>query len=149
MGRLRRETFLPHRHRWVAKLLVLVGIVGCFSSPLYAQAVDRYPLPTATQQQQFQRLLNQFRCLVCQNQDLADSHADLAKDLRRQVFEMVLAHQTDEQIKQYMTDRYGDFILFKPPFNPQTWALWLTPFILLMVGGMILWRITHSRKIAQ
>ena len=116
-------------------------------SPIaHAQTEDRYPFPTVRQQQQFQRLITQLRCLVCQNQDLADSNADLAKDLKRQVYEMVLANKTDAEIKQYLTARYGDFVLFKPPFNPQTMVLWLLPFILLAVGFFLLWRLTSSRK---
>lgn len=126
----------------------LVMVIALLLSFTIAQAdtVDRYPLPTITQQQQFQTLINQLRCLVCQNQDLADSNADLAKDLRRQVYEMVLANKSDAQIKQYMTARYGDFILFKPPFNLQTIVLWLLPFLLLVIGFIILWRLARRSK---
>lgn len=113
-----------------------------------AATVDRYPFPAEAQRQQFQGLIGELRCLVCQNQNLADSNADLAKDLRQQVYTMVLANKTDAQIKEYMTLRYGDFILFKPPFNFYTLGLWLPPLLLLMMGGVILWRITHPRKIA-
>jgi len=125
--------------------LIIAMLFTCWGA--YAAAsVDRYPLPTAAQQQQFQGLINQLRCLVCQNQDLADSNADLANDLRQQVYTLVLAHKTDAEIKQYMTARYGAFILFKPPFNRETLALWLTPLLLLIIGFIILWRLSHSRK---
>ena len=128
-----------------------IGLIICLfwnCSLACAAAVDRYPFPAEAQRQQFQGLISELRCLVCQNQNLADSNADLAKDLRQQVYAMVLANKTDAQIKEYMTLRYGDFILFKPPFNFYTLGLWLLPLLLLMMGGMILWRITHPRKIA-
>jgi cytochrome c-type biogenesis protein CcmH len=108
----------------------------------FAESMDLYPFPRASQQQQFQGLINQLRCMVCQNQNLADSNADLAKDLRRQVYEMVLANKSDQEIKQYMISRYGDFILFKPPFKIQTMVLWLAPFLFLLIGLLILWRRT-------
>ena len=123
----------------------LLVLLFCFSCAC-AQTLDRYPLPTTAQQQQFQQLISQLRCLVCQNQDLADSNADLAKDLRQQVYEMVLANKTDAEIKQFLTFRYGNFILFKPPFNLQTIALWLLPFALLTIGFCLLWRLTRTRK---
>lgn len=124
---------------------LLCGLLMVFSLS-YANTQDVYPLATLGQQQQFQRLINELRCLVCQNQDLADSNADLAKDLRRQVYEMVKDNKSDAEIKQYLTDRYGDFILFKPPFNLQTAVLWLMPLFLLIAGGVILWRLVRLRK---
>ena len=130
----------------ISALLLILFLLFCYSS-VYAETLDRYPFPTAAQQQQFQSLITQLRCLVCQNQDLADSNADLAKDLRRQVYEMVLANKTDAEIKQYLTARYGDFVLFKPPFNPQTMVLWLLPFILLAGGFLLLWRLTARKKL--
>lgn len=122
-------------------LMILNGSIA------HAETEDRYPFPSAGQAKQFQGLLKELRCLVCQNQDLADSNADLAKDLRRQVYDQVLAGNSDAAIKGYLQARYGDFILFKPPLNAQTFILWLSPFILLAVGGGILWRMTHSKGI--
>lgn len=126
----------------------LVICVNLWLTPLaHANAVDMYPLPTAAQQQQFQNLVSQLRCLVCQNQNLADSNADLAKDLRQQVYTLVAENKSDAQIKQYLTQRYGDFILFKPPLNPQTFILWGLPFLLLFIGVMIMWRLTRLRNL--
>ncbi len=76
----------------------------------------------------------ELRCLVCQNQTIADSHADLAVDLRQQVREMIKAGRTDAQIRQFMTDRYGDFVLYNPPLKPTTLVLWLGPALLLVVA---------------
>jgi len=80
-------------------------------------------------------LATELRCLVCQNQTIADSHADLAVDLRNQIRDMIAKGQTDDQIRQYMTDRYGDFVLYKPPFKPATALLWVGPPTLL-VGAL-------------
>lgn len=127
----------------------LIKIILLFNLSLwvsaYAEVIDRYPLPLPQQQQQFQTLISQLRCLVCQNQNLADSNADLAKDLRTQVYNMVLANKSDAEIKQYMTARYGDYILFKPPFNAQTSLLWLGPLLLLALAFFILWKLTQTR----
>ena len=92
-----------------------------------------YPLPTAKQDAQFKHLLTELRCLVCQNQDLADSNAGLALDLREKVYNMVRDNRSDQEIIDYLTTRYGDFILFKPPMKSITLLLWFAPFLFL--GG--------------
>jgi len=81
------------------------------------------------------KISSELRCLVCQNQTIADSHADLAVDLRRQVREMLQSGQTEQQVTDYMTARYGDFVLYRPPFNPLTALLWIGPG-LMVVGGL-------------
>jgi cytochrome c-type biogenesis protein CcmH len=82
------------------------------------------------------KIATELRCLVCQNQTIADSHADLAIDLRQQVREMLQKGMTDQQIASYMTDRYGDFVLYRPPFKSTTALLWVGPGVLL-VGGLV------------
>ena len=82
-------------------------------------------------------LSQQFRCLVCQNETIADSHADLAADLRQQIREQMLAGRSDAQISTFLTDRYGDFVLYRPRVTPKTYALWFGPFLLL--GGGLYW----------
>ena len=77
---------------------------------------------------------SELRCLVCQNQTIADSHADLAVDLRQQIRDMLAKGMTEDQIRRYMTDRYGDFVLYKPPFEPKTVALWVGPGVLMLVA---------------
>ncbi len=84
------------------------------------------------QEARYLALLEQLRCLVCQNQTLAESGADLAGDLRRQVLEMIENGSSDEQILSFMTDRYGDFVLYRPPFKPRTFLLWAAPLLLLI-----------------
>ena len=80
-------------------------------------------------------LAAELRCLVCQNQSIADSHAGLAEDLRQQIREMLAKGMTEDQINHYMTDRYGDFVLYRPPFKASTWVLWVGPGV-LMVGAL-------------
>ena len=91
------------------------------------------------------RLETELRCLVCQNQTLADSNADLADDLRREVRALALAGKNDDDIKAYLVARYGDFVLYKPPVKPITWMLWFGPFALLAGGGAIGWVVLRHR----
>ena len=91
------------------------------------------------------RLETELRCLVCQNQTLADSNAGLADDLRREVRALALAGKSDDDIKGYLVARYGDFVLYKPPVKPITWILWFGPFALLAGGGAIWWVVSRRR----
>lgn len=84
------------------------------------------------------RLAAELRCLVCQNQSLADSHADLAIDLKNQVREQLQAGRSEQDVIRYMTERYGDFVLYRPPIKPTTVLLWLGPLVLLLIGGAAL-----------
>ena len=90
-------------------------------------------------------LEEELRCLVCQNQSLADSSAPLAEDLRREVRELAVAGKSDAEIKQYLVARYGDFVLYRPPVKSTTWLLWFGPFVLLVGGGVIWWLIARRR----
>ena len=92
------------------------------------------------------RLSEELRCLVCQNQSLSDSNADLANDLRNQVREMMQAGKTDAQIREYMVSSYGDFILYDPPLKAITLILWVGPFALLLVSGALLARYLKRRR---
>ena len=91
-------------------------------------------------------ITGELRCLVCQNQTIADSHADLAVDLRQQVREMLLRGQTPDQIRRYMTDRYGDFILYRPPLKATTAVLWLAPATLLAIALIALAVVIRRRS---
>jgi len=98
------------------------------------------PMVFENQQRQdrFDRLTRELRCLVCQNQNLAVSDAPLAHDLRREVRTMILAGQSESEIKQFLVQRYGDFVLYRPPVQNNTYLLWLMPLILLLGGGLVL-----------
>jgi cytochrome c-type biogenesis protein CcmH len=91
-------------------------------------------------------LSEELRCLVCQNQTLADSTAPLAEDLRREVRELAQQGKTDAEIKQYLVARYGDFVLYKPPVKPTTWILWFGPFAFLLGGGLIWFVVLRRRR---
>lgn len=121
---------------------VFLFLLGFFwswlSMPVLANSL--YPLDTPRQEAQFNHLLKDLRCLVCQNQDLADSNADLAKDLRNQVYQLVKEGKSDSEITEYLVSRYGDFILFKPPVKAVTYLLWFGPLLFLLLGFVIFWR---------
>jgi cytochrome c-type biogenesis protein CcmH len=113
----------------------------------FAHAADAVPTakdPVA--QARAVRLSEQLRCLVCQNQTIAESNADLAVDLRRQVNEQIAAGRSDDEIVKYMTDRYGDFVLYKPPLKATTLLLWGGPALLLLVGLAVLVRLVRDRR---
>ena len=97
-------------------------------------------------EQRVQRLSEELRCLVCQNQSLADSNADLAVDLRNQVRELMQAGQSDAQIREFMVARYGDFVLYNPPVKKTTLLLWLGPFVLLVAAGAALFIYVQRRN---
>ena len=99
-----------------------------------------------------QRLIGiseEMRCLVCQNESLAGSRSDLANDLRAQIRTMVKAGKSDAEIRQYMVDRYGDFVLYRPPVKPTTWLLWLGPFTILLIGIIGLFMYLRKRNIGM
>lgn len=91
-------------------------------------------------------IAEELRCLVCQNESLASSHAELAEDLRREVRKLIKDGKTDPEIKTYLVERYGDFVLYRPPVKPLTWPLWFGPFLLLAlaIGGF--WRYLRLRR---
>ena len=114
-------------------------ILLIIQSNVYASPETLYPFSSARQTAQFTHLLKELRCLVCQNQDLSDSNASLAKDLRQDVYELVKNNQSDDEIIHYLTSRYGDFILFKPPMKSLTILLWSGPVLFLLIGLLVFW----------
>jgi cytochrome c-type biogenesis protein CcmH len=124
-------------------LLLLVALL--VAAPLHAkQAVPAGDDPVA--EKRAVTLEQQLRCLVCQNETIAASQADLAKDLRKEIREQIKAGRTDEQIKQYLVDRYGDFVLYDPPLKATTVLLWGGPFALLLGGVLALFVYMRRRR---
>ena len=123
-----------HPTTYFTRCLTLFFLI--FSSPL--MAIEVYDFENKEQEVLYQQLTKELRCLVCQNQNLADSDAGLAKDLKDQVAEFVIAGQDAETIKQYMVDRYGDFVTYDPPLNASTIFLWFSPFLVLLIGAIVL-----------
>ena len=102
---------------------------------------------SADQEARYRQMTQELRCLVCQNQNIADSNAPLAADLRAQVKHQILAGKSDADITRYLTDRYGDFVLYKPPFKAATLLLWLGPLLLVLVAlGVALLHVRRSRQ---
>jgi cytochrome c-type biogenesis protein CcmH len=101
---------------------------------------------TPEQEVRFAQLTTELRCLVCQNQNLADSDAPLAHSLREEIYEMMMAGQDNEQIKTFLVDRYGDFVLYRPEVKGNTLLLWLLPAILLGLGAIALFFTVRSRN---
>ena len=121
----------------LAGLLLLSGAV---------QAVDPTQMPTAELQKRYLGLTHELRCMQCQNEAIADSPVSLAADLRRQVREMLLAGKSDDDVRNYMVARYGDFILFRPRVAARTLWLWSAPGILLLLGAAVAVRVMKQRS---
>lgn len=113
-------------------LLFIAGLNVAFAED------QRFPFDSADQEARFDHLTEELRCLVCQNQSLADSDAPLANDLRDQVYDMVKEGQTDEDIIEYLVARYGEFVLYRPRLNAATAILWAAPAILFLIGLVVI-----------
>jgi cytochrome c-type biogenesis protein CcmH len=111
-----------------------------------AFAIDALPFKDRAEELRFQALTRELRCLVCQNESLADSSADLARDLRAEVFEQMQAGKSDAEIERYLTDRYGDFVLYDPPVKPATWLLWFGPPAIVLIGAFVVVGIVRRRR---
>ncbi len=110
-----------------------------------SHAVDTTQMPTPALQERYLGLTHELRCMQCQNEAIADSPVSLAADLRRQVAEMLIAGKSDDDVRNYMVARYGDFILFRPRVSSKTIWLWSAPGILLLIGAAIAVRVTRQR----
>lgn len=113
-------------------LLLISAVLLCFGTSFAKDAV-----PLAEDPVMEQRLISiseEMRCLVCQNESLAGSRSDLANDLRREIRTLIQEGKSDDQIRTFMVERYGDFVLYRPPVKPITWLLWIGPFIILAIG---------------
>jgi cytochrome c-type biogenesis protein CcmH len=117
--------------RWLAVAILMFCVIG----PAFA--IDPLPFKDAAHRERFQHLTSQLRCMVCQNESLDASNADLAKDLRRQIFDMMQQGKSDAQIKQYLVARYSDFVLYDPPLKASTLLLWFGPVALVLAGGIV------------
>jgi len=125
---------------------LLIIFTFLFSLSTLNAAVELKQFKNAEQEQRYKNIIDELRCLVCQNQNLADSNAGLAQDLRKQVHKMILAGDDDEAIFDYMVTRYGDFVLYRPPFKATTFLLWVGPFIIFALGLFVLIRFIRQRK---
>jgi cytochrome c-type biogenesis protein CcmH len=129
--------------RCIGAALVATVVAFTFSP---AWSVDPTQLSDPTLQARYRTLTHELRCVQCQNQSIADSPVGLAADLRREVRDMLLAGKSDQEIRDFMVARYGEFILFRPPFAPRTLWLWLAPVALLMAGAAVAVRVVRQRS---
>jgi cytochrome c-type biogenesis protein CcmH len=114
-------------------LINLFCLIIFFSPCAFSKLTEAYVFDTPQKKIQFEEIIHEMRCLVCQNQNLADSNAPLAQDLRLVIYRRISSGEPTVQIKHYLVSRYGEFVSFKPPFSRLTYCLWLSPFILLLV----------------
>lgn len=122
-------------------LISLLLLFGIFTAQA---AIVAFDFDDPAKEARFRKFSEELRCLVCQNQSLADSNAELALDLRRELYKMIQNDASDEEIISFMVDRYGDFVLYKPPVKPVTWMLWFGPFALIVIGLVILVRVIRN-----
>ena len=126
---------------------LLLALLVAVAAPVFAQASDPTPLQfnDAAEEARFHKLTAELRCVMCQNQSLADSNAQIAHDLRREVFDLMRAGKSDAEIRDFLVERYGEFVLYRPRFGGHTWLLWLAPALLVLAGGLVIARILRVR----
>ena len=134
---------------WMSRVLAALLLSLAFApAPAHAQAgSDSAPLVFAdrAEERRFHDLTSELRCVMCQNQSLADSNAPIAHDLRHEVFELMREGRSDREIKTFLVGRYGEFVLYRPQLEGSTWLLWFGPLALLLLGGIVIVRIVRRR----
>ncbi|HBM10623.1 cytochrome c-type biogenesis protein CcmH [Pseudomonas sp. Choline-3u-10] len=125
-------------------LLLTLCLLGSASA-----AIDAYEFKNEAERERYRTLVEELRCPKCQNQNIADSNAPIAMDLRREIYRMLEEGQSNEQIVDYLVARYGDFVLYKPPVNAKTLVLWYGPIVLLVIGFAVLAFILIRRRRAS
>jgi cytochrome c-type biogenesis protein CcmH len=127
------------------KLITLL-LLSVISSTVMAAPVETFKFESAETEKTFHKLSEELRCLVCQNQNIAESNADLAKDLRLEIYTMLTDGKSESEIVDFMVQRYGDYVLYRPPFKPMTWLLWFGPGIIFLLGLVIAVRYLKSQS---
>lgn len=130
-------------------MTLALALTAILPGPVHAQeahAIDPLPFKDHAQEVRFQKLAGQLRCLVCQDENLLASNADLAKQMRLIVFQKMQQGWSDEKIKQYFVDRYSDYVLYKPPLKPGTWLLWFGPVAILLAGAGVVAVTVRKRR---
>ena len=131
----------------VKKITLFLMIVGFSMS---VKAIDNGPVfEDPVMQSKYEQLISEIRCLVCQNQSIKDSNVFLAVDLRNEIRRLLEIGRSESEIKQFLVDRYGDFVLYQPPLNEKTFLIWFSPLLLLLAGGIIIIKIIRKRMNLQ
>ena len=128
------------------KIKIIFGLLILLSSFMLLAAIDVYQFDDPEKEKRFQQLTFELRCPKCQNQNIADSKAEISQDLRTKIFQMLNAGKNDNEIIDYMVERYGDFVLYKPRVTPQTYLLWFGPAVFLLLGMLVVTLIIRSRN---
>jgi cytochrome c-type biogenesis protein CcmH len=128
-----------------ARRLRLPFAVALLAFSFAARAIDPMPFADAAEEARFRALAAELRCVMCQNQSLADSNAMIAQDLRREVFDLMQQGKSDEEIKIFLTERYTEFVLYRPRVEPRTWLIWFGPAALLLAGAIAVIVIVRKR----
>jgi cytochrome c-type biogenesis protein CcmH len=134
-----------NRQRTMLKTLLIVAAILLAAPHSHAQSSELTKADARTEQR-LKVLADELRCLVCQNQTIADSNAPLAVDLRNQIRTQMSQGRSDDQIRDYMVERYGDFVLYRPPFKATTALLWVGPFALVALGAGVMWLLVRRRR---
>jgi cytochrome c-type biogenesis protein CcmH len=128
---------------------LLLGLLLSLLAPLaHAQPAQPDPPPqfaSAAEEQRFQHLVAELRCVMCQNQSLADSNAQIAHDLRHEVLQLMRQGKSDREIKDFLVARYGEFVLYRPQVESKTWLLWFGPALVLLAGGLLVASVVRKR----
>ena len=127
-------------------LLIIFSLFFLLNTGAIQAKVEIKEFSNQKEELRYKKLIDELRCLVCQNQNLAGSNSGLAQDLRKKVYDMISSGKSNDEIKEFMVTRYGDFILYRPPFNATTFILWVGPFIILIFAAFILLRFIRQRK---
>jgi len=144
----RGRRFVAASRNALAAAALTLGLFVALPAPLPAQpASDPQPLryTDPAEERRFHDLVAELRCVMCQNQSLADSNAQIAHDLRREVLELMRQGKSDAQIKDFLVERYGEFVLYRPRVESTTWLLWFGPALVLLAGGFVVLRLARSR----
>ena len=136
------------KREFTVKKIVLFLMV--FGLSVSVKAIDNGPVfEDPVMQSKYEQLISEIRCLVCQNQSIKDSNVFLAVDLRNEIRRLLENGRSESEIKQFLVDRYGDFVLYQPPLNEKTFLIWFSPLLLLLAGGIIIIKIIRKRMNLQ
>ncbi len=127
----------------IKSAFLLLLFLSCFTT---SAVILLYPFTDPVKEERFNQLITELRCPKCQNNNLSDSNAPLSVDLKDIIYEKIQAGETDNEIIYFLKQRYGDFISYRPPVQPSTWLIWYGPFVLLLVGGVLIFRFVSARQ---
>ena len=134
-------------YKYITNLILAITL--CSSLLVIAAPIETFKFDSAETEKIFHKLSEELRCLVCQNQNIAESNADLAKDLRLEIYNMLIQGKSEQEIVDFMVERYGDYVLYRPPFKPMTWLLWFGPILIFAFGLVYVVRFIKSQSKAK